>query len=278
MERSLKPADALNQAHVTRGDHRTSGWRALLVKRRRLFRVMVLGALCVPLLAIGLWWKLRLPGAEQVHDFASEQRRKLRVLSFAREAPDAPAGAVVFLGSSTFYHFPLEEAYPAATCLNRGLGFDSFAKLSARLDASLPVARPSGVVVYAGSNDVRAERLPPSRVLVDAAALLSGIDAHFPGVPIAVVEALPAVVQSPEETAGLAAVNEGLRDLASSRGAAFVRTNRPPLVAAPGQLSAAMALPDGIHLNRAGYAVLARWIAGDGGAATASLRGPVAPP
>jgi lysophospholipase L1-like esterase len=192
------------------------------------------------------------------------------VATFASEAADVPAGAVVFLGSSTISGFPLAARFPGAPALNRGISGETALGLLGRIDASLPVTRPAGAVLYTGVNDLRHHSIAPPEVVARVGRVLDAIEARFPGVPAAIVEGMPERDDSAETLGRLHALNDGLRSLAEQRRASLVRTNRPPLATAEGRLSPAMTA-DGVHLNDEGYKVLARWILEDGGAAARPL-------
>ncbi|MFO0591399.1 MAG: GDSL-type esterase/lipase family protein [Polyangiaceae bacterium] len=221
---------------------------------------------------LGLGKRGWIPGSYRLRVWVSEQRHAMRIEGFGRERGGVPAGAVVFLGSSTVEGFPFDRVYPNAICLNRGVGGDTTLGLLRRLDVSLPTARPSGVVIYSGANDLRAFHQEPAAIVRAMADVLDGIAARFSGLPVALVATMPVCEPAPGDAARLRALNEGLRALAIEKGASFIATERAPLMLADGRLDPALSL-DGEHLNEGGYAVLARFIAEDGGAATAALRG-----
>lgn len=214
-----------------------------------------------------------LPGGGPLRELLHGARDRGRVADFARKAPEIPAGSVVFLGSSTISAFPLARLYPGAPAVNRGLGGETTAGLLARLDASLPVAPPAGLILYAGANDmrVRAGAVGPAETAARVRRVLDVLSARFPAAPVALIELMPERDEPPEALVRLRALNESLRALAAERGAAFVRTSRPPLVTPEGRLSPTMT-DDGVHLHAAGYTVLARWILEDAGPAAAPLR------
>ncbi len=221
--------------------------------------------------ALGLAFRGARPGG-RVREWLMEHHNARRIEGFAREAGRIPEGSVVFLGSSTISGFPFARLFPAAPCVNRGVGGDTTSGLLRRLDPSLPVARPSGVVVYSGANDLRVERQDPAEIVATTGLLLDALGARWPGVPVTIVETLPMSDPPPGDPARLRALNDGARALAEARGAVFLRTNRPPLADAEGRLSKDFTR-DGEHLDAAGYEVLARWLAEEGGPATAALRG-----
>jgi lysophospholipase L1-like esterase len=232
-------------------------------------RAALVGAAGAAILALA--WKGWIPGGQRLRMWLSAALHARQLAGFAAEAGRVPPGAVVFLGSSTISRFPFARLYPGAPCLNRGVGGDTTPGLLARLDRSLPVARPSGLVVYSGANDLRGHAEAPDAIVASTRSLLDALVARFPDVPVALIEIMPISAPPPDEPPRLRALNEGLRSLAANRGVAFVRTNRPPLMDETGRLPRSLSA-DGEHLNDAGYEILARWVAEDGGAATAALR------
>ncbi len=260
------------------GEPRGTKWRPESALRSRAWAaarwVVAVGLAGSALLGLGR--RGVLPGTNRFRTWLSDQRHARRIEGFAAEAGRVPEGAVVFLGSSTIEGFPFARLLSGAPCLNRGVGGDTTLGLLRRLDASLPVARPSGIVIYSGANDLRGFHLPPAEITRAMASVLDAIAARFSGVPVALVGTMPVCDPSPGDMEGLRASNEGLRALAAARGAAFVRTDRPPLADADGRLVRSMSV-DGEHLVDAGYEVLARWILEDGGEATGRLHAAPAP-
>lgn len=237
--------------------------------RRVVKWALTVGAAGAALLGLGKrGW---IPGSQRARVWVNEQRHAMRIEGFAREKGDVPAGAVVFLGSSTIEGFPFDKVYPGALCVNRGVGGDTTQGLLRRLDGSLPTARPSGVVIYSGANDLRAFHQEPAEIVEVMGELLDAIAGRFSGLSVALVATMPVSEPPPGDRERLRALNEGLRVLAITKGAAFIPTERPPLMLPDGRLDPALSL-DGEHLNADGYAVLARWIADEGGPATAMLR------
>lgn len=235
--------------------------------------MVVLGAALVLLAALA--YKNVIPGGPELVDTAEAVRIVWRRRAFVREAASVPAGAVVFFGSSSVDSFPFAALYPGAPWLNRGLNTETAKDLADRLEATMPAARPSGVVVWTGMNDLRAES-QPADVVVERVTrvldLVAGvIAARYPGVAVAVVEILPTCDTKDEYLERLHQVNRQLAELAKERGIAFVRTDRPPLTTPEGRLSPLLAARDRKHLNFAGYSVLSKWLVEDGGAATAAL-------
>lgn len=241
------------------------------LRRKKLLRRLAV-AVGLLVLAEALWqgW---IPGTKGIHSYASWEMRKVRIWRFVQEGKSAAPGSVVFLGSSTFYRFPFDKLYPGKPCLNRGLGSETIAELLSRIDESLPVARPSGVVIYAGVNDVRADGVPLPLALVAFDALVRATRIHFPDVPIAIVETLSIVDEEERTFVLVKRLNDGLQKIAKAHGATYVPTLRPELVDERGRLKKELS-SDKIHVNEQGFAYLAKWIAEDGGDATAVLRAP----
>jgi lysophospholipase L1-like esterase len=194
-----------------------------------------------------------------------------------RSWPPVEPGAVIFLGSSTIARLPL-DLFPTVRTANLGASDMDALELRDRLAQELSAdAKPSGIVLYAGSYDLRTERRgggeppPPPEIRDRVAALVQDLQARFPGIPIALIEILPARDQTQTMREGLAELNAGLASLARDRGLTFVRTSRPPLAAGDGNLPESMST-DSVHLNGAGYRVLAQWIQEEGGEVGALLR------
>lgn len=214
----------------------------------------------------------RLVGSSELVWNTWEHLRNMeRLLSYAREARHVPPGAVVFIGSSSVVRFPLAELFAGGTAISRGLGAENLADTTRRLGWTLPVARPSGVVVWAGANDLRALAADPIVVVERVARLLDAIHARFPRVPMAIVGVPPWCDQTVADLDRLRRLNEGLKALAFARTLAFVDMCRPPLANDLGCLVPAMAAADRKHLGWAGYEQTARWIVDGGGEAVAAL-------
>jgi lysophospholipase L1-like esterase len=188
------------------------------------------------------------------------------------EKSEAARSAILFIGSSTIDRFRLAEAFPGRNCVNLGRGNENALQLRERLKTDLPQIPPAGIVLYAGSADLRFEPvLTPLAIRERVAGVLGDLRARYPLAPIAMLQVLPARDQSSDERLALEAVNLALSLLAKDRGVVFVRTNRAPLTDRDGDLAESMST-DRHHLNADGYRVLAKWIIDDGGVVGARLR------
>jgi lysophospholipase L1-like esterase len=175
-----------------------------------------------------------------------------------------PAGSVLFLGSSTIARFPLAECFPGAPVLARGIPDEPTWSLLRRLEASLPVAPPAGVVLYAGGPDAHRERASVAVVERRIARLFDELRRLLPDTPAAILAVLPRRDMRPAEVAELRELNAAIRARAAAHGVAFVETHSEPITDSTGSLSAAVS-DDALHLSREGYRLLAAAILRDGG-------------
>ncbi len=243
---------------------------------------VVAALLVAALVVLVLVWNDVLPGGWTLRGWvephaeraAREQRERsaARLALFRRENPAVPAGAVVFVGSSTIERWPLETSFPAATCVDRGIGNESSAELLERLAGSLPAARPAGFVVYAASIDFRRENAPPDAVAARVGRVLDALAAAHAGVPTLLLGLQSERDAPPGFVERLRRTDAALRALARARGVAFLETARPPLVDPQGRLTVACSADD-LHLNARGYAVLTDWILAEGGPLAGILGG-----
>jgi hypothetical protein len=149
----------------------------------RVARRALLGAaVAAGAYAAAAWFRL-LPGREAAGDayrkFADRRERaarlKAKLAQWAPENAAAPAGTVVFLGSSTIERGNFAALFPAARCLNRGLGGETAPELARRLGASLPRTRAAAYVVYAGSADLRFGGATPREAAARVADVLAAL-------------------------------------------------------------------------------------------------------
>lgn len=242
---------------------------ASMSPRRRT--LLILAAVGAPAGLLALAWFHLIPGGWLLRDLLedpalrAERRRQAhraaRLRAFAEES--APPGAVVFLGSSTIEHFPLERLFPGIPVVNRGIGGEPAAELAARLRRSLPPA-PAGFVVYTGAADFHRMRAGPEEVSRDVVRVLTGLAELHPEAPVALLGILPARDMSAAELKALHALNASLERAAQAQGTAFVPTGGPPLAGPDGSLDPGLSR-DSHHLDLQGYRHMAERLQRHGG-------------
>lgn len=165
----------------------------------------------------------------------------------------------VFLGDSMTDYAPLSELFTQPMA-NRGLASDQVADMATRLD-SLQGSRPAGIVVWAGINDLLAQR-SCAQVAEDVTQLAVQLRQRFPKTPVAVLEitSLAHVAGRNPETinAAVRCTNERLKISLAGHGL--------PLIALAPAMNENDRLrdiytADGIHLNGHGYLAWAQQIA-----------------
>lgn len=95
-----------------------------------------------------------------------------------KKAPP-PAGAILFLGSSSIVRWDTPKWFPKRTTINRGFGGSQVADSLEFADRILTPYRPRTVVFYAGDNDIAAGKTP-EQVLADYKALVAKVHAVLP--------------------------------------------------------------------------------------------------
>jgi lysophospholipase L1-like esterase len=233
----------------------------------------------VAVVAIALAWSDLVPGGHFLRSFAdsdvARSERELarhaseRLRRFALENERVVPNAIVFVGSSTIERFPLDRYFPEKPCLNRGILSASAPMLERFLDPLLPPAPMKGIVLYAGSIDLREPGSTLDERLADEVAsrissLLDAVRRRDPAVPVAVIGVLPTRSITAAQIRALVRLNSRLAESARERGFAFVNTARAPITSPSGSLAEEYSA-DEMHLDERGYRILSGWIVEDGG-------------
>jgi lysophospholipase L1-like esterase len=170
-----------------------------------------------------------------------------------RTAPPTP-GSILFLGSSTIRLWKtLRDDFPGLPVLNRGFGGSTIADSTAFVDRIVTPYRPRRIVFYAGDNDL-AEGLLPGEVVRDFEAFVRRVRRDLPDTGIAFLAIKPSLARAKLQ-ARAREVNGRIKQFASrTRGVEFIDTFTPMLTPA-GDARPELFGPDGLHMNRDGYAL-----------------------
>ena len=234
-------------------------------KRRRL--VALGGAVSLAYIALALHghvpggWRLRtlICSPAELAEKARRAHRAERLAAFASERVEA--GGVLFIGSSTIEFFDLEAAFPGANAINRGIGDEDLAGLTARLADTLESTACSAVVLYAGSVDFRRHESRPEEVAQGVERLLRAVTEYDPEAHVLLMGILPERTMSPTMGRRLTATNAALEALAAPRPlVSFVNTSRPPVVSPTSWRLQRHMSRDSLHLNEGGYINAASWL------------------
>lgn len=171
-----------------------------------------------------------------------------------REHPPPPGG-IVFAGSSTMRLWKTEKSFPDLPVINRGFGGSQMADSVKYADRIILPVKPRIVVVYAGTNDLASGKTPEA-VLEDWKALVKKIHDALPETRILFLGIKPTIrrwAMRDRQTR----LNELVAEHAKGdRRLGFIETGAA-FLGEDGKPRADLLLPDGLHLNDAGYAVLA---------------------
>jgi lysophospholipase L1-like esterase len=167
--------------------------------------------------------------------------------------PPAPGG-VVFVGSSTIRLWDLAKSFPDLKALNRGFGGSHLADTRAYLPRLVLKHKPRLVVVYAGGNDLAANK-SPAEIRDDFQAVERAVHAALPDCRLAYIGVKPTL-----RRLALRAKEKELNDAIRAYAAGKPRTTYidadAPFCDATGQPRADLLRDDKLHLNDAGYVVL----------------------
>jgi lysophospholipase L1-like esterase len=195
----------------------------------------------------------------QVIDAEKHYHERLR--AFAAEVVEP--GGIVLVGSSHFEWFDTDRFVPGPRIVNRGIASDRLGigerGILHRLDVSVFDCRPSFIVFNNGVNDLGElwrNGEPPLEAILDAYERVIGkIRAGLPHAPMLIVNELPTAGRFAGINPLIPPLNAHIKKVAHRQGCQHLDFYGE-VVDEAGELRADLTW-DGLHLNDAGYALLA---------------------
>lgn len=157
---------------------------------------------------------------------------------------------LVCLGDSITQKFEWQDAFPNWRVANRGIGSDTTAGITARLD-SVKALNPTAISLMAGSNDLGSRT--PEEAAASYAALLDALARELPECTVIVSGVLPVREDHPLDNQKVRTLNEALTRLCQERGLCFLDLYGE-FAGEDGNLRPEYAL-DMVHLSVEGYRV-----------------------
>jgi len=166
---------------------------------------------------------------------------------------------VVFLGDSITEFWPLSESFPGKPYVNRGISGQTTPQMVLRFRQDVIALRPEVVVILAGTNDI-AENTGPITIAAIEDNLASMVDiAKRNGIRVVLSALVPALKYPwrPDlaPVAKIRSLNDWMKDYAAKEGLFFLDYHSAMANDQRG-LKAELS-EDGVHPNKAGYAVMA---------------------
>ena len=176
----------------------------------------------------------------------------IRAFEAADQTNPPPRGAVLFIGSSSIRKWTNAPAqFPAHQIINRGFGGSHLSDSVAFAERIVLPYRPRVVVLYAGDNDIAADK-SPEVVLADFKTFVAKIHAALPETRIAFL----AIKPSPSRMKFLAQIksaNRLIREFIAGNPKLVHVDVFTPMLGADGQPRAELFASDRLHLNDDGY-------------------------
>lgn len=174
-------------------------------------------------------------------------------------APAKAESRVVFLGDSITEFWALSDSFPGKSYVNRGISGQTTPQILLRFRQDVIALQPRVVVILAGTNDI-AENTGPITVAAIEDNLTSMVDlAQRNGIRVVLSSLVPALQYpwrpdlAPVEK--IRALNDWMKDYAAKEGLVFLDYHSAMANDKRG-LKAELS-EDGVHPNKAGYAVMA---------------------
>jgi hypothetical protein len=183
--------------------------------------------------------------------------KEIDALTASDAAQPPPAGAVVFVGSSSIRFWEsLAADFPAFTVIRRGFGGSEMADTVYYADRLVLPYHPRAVVVYAGENDLW-DGKTPEQVAADFREFRTRVHAALPRIRILYLS----IKASPSRARIVTQVREANRliaaDCAAQANCLFVDV-ATPLLDAHGGYRPELFREDQLHMRPAGYAIWTR--------------------
>jgi lysophospholipase L1-like esterase len=162
-----------------------------------------------------------------------------------------PAGAVVFVGSSSIRLWKLADSFPCMEAINRGFGGSHMADSARYADRIVTPYKPRAVVVFAGDNDLAAGKTP-EQVRDAYREFVAKVRAKLPTAPIIFIGIKPSPSRWKLADKQKAA-NQLIVDVQRGDSSQHFVDTFGPMLGADGNPRAELFLADKLHLNAEGY-------------------------
>ncbi len=196
-----------------------------------------------------------LPAQQQERPDADRWEEAVRMFEEGDRASPPPTGGIVFLGSSSFRRWDLDQYFPGMGLINRGFGGSQMADAIRYLDRIVLPLRPRTLFVYEGDNDIASGK-EAATVEREFRELVSRLRRAQPGAKVVFVGIKPSLRRW-HLIGEIRDANARIRDYCDTDGLlAFVDTDAP-LLGSDGRPKEDLFVSDGLHLSDAGYQVWA---------------------
>lgn len=164
--------------------------------------------------------------------------------------PPKPGG-VVFVGSSSIRMWDLKSSFPELDAMNRGFGGSQLSDVVQFADRIVLPYKPRLVIVYAGDNDLAANKAP-ERVVEDYRRLVELVHKQLPDTRIAFIAVKPSISRW-ALIDQVRAVNRAVAAIAAQDERLAFIDIEAPMLGDDGLPRKDLFLADGLHLNAEGY-------------------------
>lgn len=171
-------------------------------------------------------------------------------------------GGIIFLGNSLTEYGDWQSLLGDSTIINRGIAGDNTFGVLDRLEEII-TRQPDKLFVEIGINDI-SQNIPDSIILKNIFTLVAQVQTRSPGTKIYVHSILPTndrvkndYPEAYNKNAQIDLVDLQLRDSAKQKNFTYIDLNTK-VRDHNGKLDQKYAAPDGLHLNKAGYATWVR--------------------
>ena len=191
------------------------------------------------------------------------QLARYRDANAALNPPAAGENRVVFFGDSITDIWHLDESFPAKPYVNRGIGGQTTSQMLVRFRQDVSNLQPKAVVILAGTNDIAGNSGPISNEDIEANFTSLAELARTNKIVVIFSSILPVHNYTPESQDFYAqrpmerilALNRWLKDYCSANNLVYL-DYFSAVVDDKGMLKRDLA-DDGLHPNRAGFAIMA---------------------
>lgn len=164
-----------------------------------------------------------------------------------------PAGANLFVGSSSIRMWKLSASFPDHACLNRGFGGSQMVDSARYAERIVVPARPKVVVLYAGDNDLNAGKSPES-ILAEFRIFRNKVQSALPETKIVVISIKPSPSRWKLREKAIEANHLLRNEISEGKNECFVDV-WTPMLGDDGMPRADLFLKDNLHMNETGYQI-----------------------